>query len=111
MQMHVLNIICSYVHGENLNDDNLAAKPFEFIRIFDGVIDGVTKDDLLQAATEMFAQKNPLTFNAKHRILNLLNGRTEEKNRAIYSMPIKSLKVFGKSTQQVRTRNESIRLQ
>lgn len=91
MQMQMLDIIYSYLNGEHLKGNDVTMKPYVFLKVFSGVVNNLRNDDLVKAAVKIFEKKNALsTFNDKHRLLDLLNGFTE--NRSIYSMPIKSLK-------------------
>lgn len=91
MQMQMLDIIYSYLNGEHLKGNDVTMKPYVFLKVFSGVVNSLSNDDLMKAAVKIFEKKNALsTFNDKHRMLDLLNRFTE--NRSIYSMPIKSLK-------------------
>lgn len=89
VQMQMLDIICSYLHGEHLEDADVILKPAAFVKVFRDMITDIVDTGLLQVATEIFEKKSLPTFNEKHRILELFNGRTE--NRSIHSMPIESL--------------------
>lgn len=101
MQMQMLDIICSYLHGEHLEGRHLVAKPYAFLKIFDGVIDDLTNDDLVNAAVRIFKKTTLPTFDEKHQLLDLLNRLSV--NQTVYSMPIKALRstTTGKMTKRV----------
>lgn len=96
MQMEMLNIICSYLYGDQLDDDELLKIPSAFLDVFP--IDEVTKNALLKEATKLFGKKAPPTFNDKQHILGLLNA----KDPSIYSIPIESLEVRVENRRQVK---------
>lgn len=102
MQMQMMDIICSYLDGKTLKSDDLAKKLSLFLKVFKGTIKDIKNTELIKTAVNIFGATNKVsTFNEKHRMLNLLNGFTE--NRSIYSMPIESLKSKsdGTTTQEV----------
>lgn len=83
MQMQMMDIICSYLHG------GLAQASHEFLKVFDGDVNDLTMDGLKHLAMKTFQKPASPSIEEKHEILDFLNRC--KAPRSIHSMPLESL--------------------
>lgn len=87
MQMNMLDVICSYFHGEHLNETDLLVKSFKVILLLRGSVK--FSDDVKNELVDILKTNAVIQFKDKQQILNLINGCV--KPQAIISMSIDSL--------------------
>lgn len=87
MQIKMLDVICSYLHGEHLEGIDLLAKSFVFISLLEKCVT-LTKE-VENGVVNMLKTKDVLRFEDKQQLLALINQCS--KDSAIMSIPIQSL--------------------
>lgn len=88
MQIKMLDIICSYLHGEHLKGAESLVKAHIFINLFDG--NAKFSADVKREITNILDTKAEISFKNKHHLLSLINS--SNTNRSVFSTPIINLK-------------------
>lgn len=108
MQMNMLNVICSYYHGEHLKEFDLLVKSYKAILLLRG--SGTFSDDVKNELVDILRTNAAIQFKDKQQILNLINGCVWPQ--AIISMPIDSLtpKALNNKMRKVNWHDVQIRI-